>query len=223
MYKILEKIKPSKEEEKEANQIVKKTLSVINKVSKGKATVGGSGAKGTWLSGTKEIDIFVKYNLKYKDKDISKILEKELKKKFKISKLHGSRDYFQIKNNGYVFEIVPVLDIKKVKDAVNITDVSPFHALWVKKHKKYTDDIRLVKQFAKACKVYGAESYLRGFSGYVLEILVIYYKGFNNLVRNVTKWKAKVVIDPEKLLKNPLKELNESKLVRFALSKLALK
>jgi len=213
LKEILKEIKPSKEETKEANEIVRDVLKTINKVSKGKAIVGGSGAKETWLSGTKEIDVFVKYPMKLKGKDISKILEKELKKKFKISKLHGSRDYFQINYKGFVFEIIPVLNIKNPKDAVNITDVSPFHALWVKKHKKYSDDIRLIKQFAKAQKVYGAESYLRGFSGYVLEILIIYYKGFNNLIIKASKWKSKVVIDPNKLLKNPLNELNKSKLV----------
>ena len=36
-----------------------------------------------------------------------------MKKKFKnIIKLHGSRDYFQIRENSFTFEIVPILKIK---------------------------------------------------------------------------------------------------------------
>lgn len=207
---ILKEIKPTKEENKKVNEIINEILKKINSISKGKAILGGSGAKETWLAGTKEMDIFVKFK---KDEDISKVLEKDLRKKFRVVKLHGSRDYFQIKDKGYTFEVIPVLDIKKVKDAKNITDISPFHALWVRKHKTYADDIRLTKQFAKAQGVYGAESYLKGFSGYVLEILTIYYKGFNNLIRNAAKWKDKVIIDPEKHLKNPLRELNKAKIL----------
>ncbi len=57
--------------------------------------------------------------------------------------MHGSRDYFQIKEKGFTFEVVPILKIKDAKEAMNITDVSPLHAAWVKKHKKFADDIAL--------------------------------------------------------------------------------
>ena len=47
-----------------------------------------------------DVDIYVKFNYqKFKDNEnISEILYKILKKKFKkVVRLHGSRDYFQIK------------------------------------------------------------------------------------------------------------------------------
>jgi len=139
-----------------------------------------------------------------------------LKKGFKkIIRLHGSRDYFQIKEQGYTFEIVPILAIKKAEEAMNITDVSPLHAKWVLKHKKYLDEIRLTKKFCKAAKVYGAESYIQGFSGYICEIVTVYYKGFLNLVKSAAKWKDKVIVDINNYYKNKnvLFELNKSKLV----------
>ena len=83
--------------------------------------------------------------------------------------------------------------------AVNITDISPLHAVWVNQQPKdIKNQIRLAKQFAKAQGCYGAESYLGGFSGYVLEILTIYYGSFHKLIEASIKWKIKQVVDVEK-------------------------
>ncbi len=216
---VLKEIKPSEKEEKGIKDKVDLILKTVNLNLKGaKAILGGSGVKGTWLREANDTDIFVKFNYnKYKDKSeqLSNILEKHLKKKFKkLTKLHGSRDYFQIKENNTTNEIIPILDIKKSEQAKNITDVSPLHANWVnKKGKKFKDDIRLLKQFCKSSNVYGAESYIHGFSGYICEVLTIHYKGFTNTIRNIAKWKDKVIIDIENHWKgkNILMELNKSK------------
>lgn len=209
---ILKKIKPSIEDEK---RVISLTNELINKIKikDTKVIIGGSLAKNTWLKDTHDIDIFVKFNYnKFKDKShkLSQFLEKALRK-FKPIKLHGSRDYFQIKYQNYSFELVPILDINRIEQARNITDISPLHTLWINKHKK-SDEIRLTKAFAKAQNVYGAESYIQGFSGYVLEILTIHYGSFLNLIKNASKWKERTIIDPERQLKNPLIELNKSKI-----------
>ncbi|MBL7100559.1 MAG: CCA tRNA nucleotidyltransferase [Nanoarchaeota archaeon] len=195
---VLKRIKPSKEKEQEVKKVVKELLQKI-KIKNAKPLLGGSGAKGTWLEGTHDIDIYVKFDpRKYKNEEISKILKKELKRRFKkVETLHGSRDYYQISKKEYTIEIIPILHIKKVEEAQNITDISPFHAIWVKKHKK-GDQIRLAKAFCRAQNCYGAESYIQGFSGYVLEILTIHYKSFENLLKNMVKWKGKKRIDPER-------------------------
>src|SRR3989344_8138225 len=220
LKEVLLEIKPSKEKEKEVNAKINLFLNNLNKGLVGaKAVLGGSGAKGTWLSNIHDADIFAQFDYnKFKDKsdEISDILEKHLKKKFKnIERLHGSRDYYQIKYGEFTFEIIPVLKITKASQAMNITDVSLLHADWVRKHKKYADDIRLMKQFCKAQKVYGAESYIKGFSGYICEILVIYYKGFMNAIRAAAKWNEREIIDAEKYYKNRndvLFNLNKSKI-----------
>jgi tRNA nucleotidyltransferase (CCA-adding enzyme) len=200
LSQVLHDIKPSSKEEVDVSKKIKSVINKIQGLSKEYIVVlGGSGEKGTWLRNTHDVDIFVKFPYSYagKSDQLSNILESKLKKIFKIRRLHGSRDYFQTNIDGYIYEIVPILDIKKSKDAINITDVSPLHAEWVKKHKQCADEIRLTKQFFKAAKVYGAESYINGFSGYICEILTIHYKGFGNLVKSITKWKPKVILDTE--------------------------
>jgi tRNA nucleotidyltransferase (CCA-adding enzyme) len=215
---ILKEITPSKEERRLVKQEVEEFLSKLNQIKDIKFILGGSYAKNTWLSKNVDIDIFAKFNLKkYLNKDISKILKQALKTKFKkIKTIHGSRDYFQIKYKNLIFEIIPVLDIKDPSQAKNVTDVSPLHVNYVKKHtnKKLQNEIRLLKQFCKANNLYGAESYIGGFSGYVLEILIIYYKSFNNLIKSAKNWKQKTIIDPSKKYKSEkeiLSALNKSK------------
>ncbi|MCK5283026.1 MAG: CCA tRNA nucleotidyltransferase [Nanoarchaeota archaeon] len=197
---VLSEIKPSKEEEKE---VLDKIDKIIKKIRKAmpycNVVLGGSGEKGTWLSRAHDADIFVGFAKgKYKSGELADVVEKKLKKIFKITRLHGSRDYFQTRQEGYTFEIVPIIDIRKADEALNITDISPLHAKWVKKHRKYADEIRLAKRFFKAAKIYGAESYINGFSGYICEIITIHYGGFENLVKAIAKWKAKVIIDTER-------------------------
>lgn len=87
--------------------------------------------------------------------------------------------------------------------------MSQLHVQWVKKNSniKLRDQIRLVKAFCKAQGCYGAESYIQGFSGYVLEILTIKSGGFNKFLKKVSKWKSKEVIGTKK----QVKQLNKSK------------
>ncbi len=215
---VLRKIKPTKNEENKLGRIVTSFLNRLNKnLKNAEAVAGGSYGKDTWLKGNYDIDIFVKFRYELRKQDISKLLEDILKKKFdRVTKVHGSRDYFHVNFKDYLFEVIPVLDIKKANEALNVTDVSPLHTEYVKRNtnRRMRDEIRMLKQFCKASSLYGAESYIKGFSGYVLEILTIYYKSFNRLIKNVAKWKAKQVIDPSKHYKSrdeAIKNLNTSK------------
>ncbi len=163
--------------------------------------LGGSVAKNTNLK-KYDCDIFIRFSKKYKDRSLSELLEKVLIFP-KIQKVHGSRDYFRFVYQGTEFEVIPVLAIKKAEQALNVTDVSPLHVKWVQKHiKNKADDVRLAKLFCQAQRLYGAESYIGGFSGYMLEILVIYYGSFIKLLKAASKWKPKVMIDYSRFYKN---------------------
>ncbi|MBI2565207.1 nucleotidyltransferase domain-containing protein [Candidatus Woesearchaeota archaeon] len=211
---VVKEITPKSPIIPEANKFLDQLNQALKSAGvKATAVFGGSYAKNTWLEGDYDVDIFVKFSLALAHESLSNILESVLKP-WKPIRVHGSRDYFLIKNTFY-FEIVPVLDIKKPADAHNVTDFSPLHVRWVnKKGRKFKDDIRLTKKFMKAQSLYGAESYIRGFSGHVVDILTIYYKGFLNLLKQATKWKPKTTIDPNKVYKTKQAELilNKSKI-----------
>lgn len=215
---------PTKKEQKRIASIVK---DVDQKVSAeirkrkiaARIVVGGSVAKGTWLPGISDIDFFLIFNYETfvnRSAEISDIAESILKKVFpKLQRLHGSRDYFATKYKRYNIEFVPVLDISQGQQAKNITDFSPLHINWVVQNVKRKDDARLAKQFMKAAKVYGAESYIAGFSGHVVDILIANYGSFEKLLRSAVKWEPKEFIDPAKHYANKaaaLAKIDKSKL-----------
>jgi tRNA nucleotidyltransferase (CCA-adding enzyme) len=229
MKKVLEKISkeiiPSKQEQRQVNEVSQEILSLINsKAEKFQARliIGGSVAKGTWLPGIHDIDCFLQFDYeKYKNKSeqISDLAEKIVRVCFKnYQRLHGSRDYFQTNYLGYDIEIIPVLRLTKPDRMKNITDVSPLHFVWLSKKTKklkLKNDIRIAKKFFKSANCYGAESFIRGFSGHVIEILIVHFGGFINLLKQINRWGDKIIVDPEQRYmdeKQLMLLMNESKL-----------
>ena len=223
LKEVLENIKISKKEEEEINNSLNEVLKHIKKnILKLKIDaeifVGGSFAKETMIKTEKyDIDVFIRFNKKYK-KEISELTGKILEG-FNKKRIHGSRDYFRIKiNSSFFVEIIPVKKIKNSRESENITDLSYSHVIYIKrklKSKKILDEIRLAKAFCYANNCYGAESYIRGFSGYSLELLIYYYGSFLKFIKAIEKMSGKVVIDIEKHFKNKqeiLMNLNSSKL-----------
>ena len=222
-------VKPAEKEIKELKKLSKEFIEELNSVLKNskidaKAFVGGSFAKGTLVKKEKyDVDVFVRFDWRYDN--ISDLLEKPAKKvskKFdlKLERLHGSRDYFRakLKNNLSYFELVPVTKIKKIHEERNVTDLSYFHVPYVKrKAKNIKDEILLAKSFFHAQKIYGAESYIQGFSGYALECLIIHFGSFEKMLKELVKVKIgeRLVVDIEKKYKRKNEifiEMNESRL-----------
>ncbi|MGV8151536.1 MAG: SMODS domain-containing nucleotidyltransferase [Candidatus Nanoarchaeia archaeon] len=220
-------IKPSGEDLDAINRVLKEFLIEVKQKIKTKKInasvfVGGSLAKKTIIKKQEyDVDIFVRFNKKYEDiaLELENIL-KSTKYSKKIKKIHGSRDYFQINEKNIILEVIPTLEIKKPSEAKNITDLSYFHVGFVKKciekNKNLALEIMLAKAFMHAQNLYGAESYIHGFSGYSLELLIIHYRTFERFLREAAKLKdEKIIIDYLGIYKNKkdiLREMNESKI-----------
>ena len=222
---VLEKIEPAEKELKLIENSLKEFLKLINKnlkTSKIKAEVfvGGNFAKGTMIKRNfYDIDIFVRFDKRYKNDELSRLTKKLLKGVGKVVVVNGSRDYFRIKiSKGLVFEIVPVRKTKNLGEVENITDRSYFHVHYIKrkiKSHKIMDDIRLAKAFCHANNCYGGESYVNGFSGYALELLIYHYKSFLKFIRAMANVKDTKIIDIEKNHKNKqtiMMDVNAAKL-----------
>ena len=211
---VLEKISPSQEELKEYDKIIDNFLEKVKKrieslKIEANLFVGGSFAKKTVIKKDHyDVDVFIIFDRKYKAEDISKITKKILNGYENLMKIHGSRDYFKIKiREDFFIEIIPVLKVNKLEEVENTTDLSFSHVRYINKktkNKKLLDEIRLAKAFCYANGTYGAESYISGFSGYALELLIIHYGSFLSFVRAIAKDKGKdkIIIDIEKSYKN---------------------
>ncbi|MBI4439296.1 CCA tRNA nucleotidyltransferase [Candidatus Woesearchaeota archaeon] len=209
---VIDKLKPTESERKDAEKaITELTTKLAKKLRTAKLKVGGSFAKKTWIRGMHDIDIFACFKYRKhseKDKEIPNLLETALKGAgIQYRRIHGSRDYFEAKSGKYSLEIIPILDITSHKQAKNTTDSSMLHTDWVRKNtnQKLADNVRLLKAFCMAHKCYGAESHIRGLSGYACEILIANYESLENALKSIRNWGAKgkkTMVDVEGHYKN---------------------
>lgn len=227
---VKSRVRPDNSILKNVDLVVKKINDAIKELGiDAKCMKGGSIAKNTFLKHDHDVDLFVRFALKYPDEKLSDMLQEVLKKAFtknsirKIRRIHGSRDYYQFALMGIDYEIIPVLKIHKsnLHESKNITDFSPLHVEWtgskIMTHPELADEIRVAKQFCKANGVYGAESYINGFSGHIVDILVIHYGSFLSLVKKFASieeisLQKPIIIDTDNLLRDPIKQLNKSKI-----------
>lgn len=173
--------------------------------------LGGSFAKKTHIKNDFDIDIFVKFpNNENISEKLKNILEKA---NIEYTEIPGSRNYFEVQKD-YTYEIVPVKAIQSPKQAENVIDLSPFHVEYFNKNatNKTRDEVRLLKQFLKANNLYGSETHIQGFSGHSVDLLILHYDTFKNVLENASGWKDKIVIDTKNIHEFPLMVLNKSKL-----------
>lgn len=216
VYRLLEQVAQVLRPSEDVYAVLDHVLAEINKQLSlreinAQASAGGSVAKGTFLRTSHDVDVFVRFEREYVDDSLADVLASCVKG-FSARRVHGSRDYFLFDFRGFSFEVVPVLRISKASEARNVTDASPLHVEYFRRRGEgLEDEVRLAKQFAKAAGVYGAESFIRGFSGHVIDLLVIRYGSFLELVRAACRWEAPVVIDIESHHKNPLLAIDQAK------------
>lgn len=228
LKKVLTRIEPSNQDLEKIEKSLdyfKETIEKQIKKQKINAVLfeGGSFAKKTIIKkDSYDIDIFIMFPEKFRGQNISELTEKLLKEFKNVHLIHGSRNYFQIRNSkDFFIELIPVIKATDPKKAENITDLSYSHVKYINKkikNQKTLDEIKIAKAFCYATKTYGAESYINGFSGYSLELLICYYKSFLNFIKAVVEYnlsKGKLIIDIEKYYKNKkdvLLDMNSSKL-----------
>ncbi|MBT7706342.1 hypothetical protein HN747_02745 [archaeon] len=225
LKQILAESVPSKSEISDMKRLANELIKDLSK-QKITAKIGGSMAKNTLIKkDNQDIDIFVQFKTEEETKNLEKILKK-IKTRGKLVCIHGSRDYFRIEFPDVSLEIIPTVKCKDPATAQNITDLSLTHVDYVggkiKRRPKLANEIRLAKIFCAASDCYGAESYIQGFSGYSLELLIIHFGSFTNFLKKMPRMgypqgadKVKV-IDIEKQFKRNrevFRELNESKLI----------
>ncbi len=196
----------NKKLEKKVEKTSKEVVNLLNsKLKKAKCLLGGSVAKGTYLYDDIDFDLFIMFEEEI-DTNYLKNTLKKIFPNYAIKTLHGTRDYFQIEYKGFTLEFVPTLYHENPNNCENSIDISVFHIEWFLEKKKkienLSNEVRKTKLFFKSNYLYGAESHIGGFSGHVIDSLIVYYKSFNNLIESAKNWSEKVVIDVEKHYSN---------------------
>lgn len=157
----------------------------------------GSYARNTWLKNNLEIDVFLLFPENVEMSEMEKIaidLGKKVVDEYELR--YAAHPYVHGKVLGVEVDIVPCYKLKDLSRIRSAVDRTPFHHEWLKDRiKGKENDVRLLKQFLKAGNLYGAEYKVRGFSGYLCELLIVFYGSFYELIKNARSWSRKTVID----------------------------
>lgn len=204
---VLRKIKPSSEEYKKGYRvysIVKKELekSLKHNNVNGKISLQGSFAKDTWISGELDIDVFVLfpeyYDRYWLENNGFKIIL-EAFRNYNYIVRYAAHPYITVKIEGIDVDVVPAFEVSDPSNIKSAVDRTPYHTKYVntKLTERQRDEVRLLKKFMKGIGVYGAEIKVEGFSGYLVELLIIHYGSFRETLVNASSWRPPIIIDIE--------------------------
>ncbi len=165
----------------------------------GDVRLEGSLAKDTWLSGEADVDIFVRFKpevpREFFRKDFLRIARKAAEGLRQVER-YAEHPYLECWSDGVRINIVPCYDVRP-GEWLSATDRTPYHTEFVKSRltEELKGDVRLLKKFMKGIGAYGAELRTGGFSGYLCELLVIYYGGFLKALKGALRWRRGTLID----------------------------
>jgi tRNA nucleotidyltransferase (CCA-adding enzyme) len=119
-------------------------------------------------------------------------------------KQYAEHPYVKGRFRGFEVEIVPCFRITDTSQKMSAVDRTPFHTKFIAANLRtqHRDDVRLLKRFLKGIGAYGAEEAVRGFSGYLAELLVLRYSGFRKALEAAARWPESVRLDIESVV-NP--------------------
>ena len=160
----------------------------------------GSTARGTWVAGDRDIDLFVRFpadlpreDLEAHGLDVGKAVLPDGHEEY------AEHPYVKGEFEGYDVDLVPCYRLEAATDIQSAVDRTPFHNDYLldRLDDDLAGDVRLFKQFLKGVGVYGSNLRTQGFSGYLAELLVVEYGGFRETLEAARDWHPKVVLDPE--------------------------
>lgn len=204
LQEVLNKIKPEEEDREKLENVVNRLMDRAEKIIKKrdinvKTKLVGSAARGTWLKGEKDIDLFILFPEKYpRDELEDKGLELARRiARDKCIEQFAEHPYLKANIEGFDVDIVPCYDIEDPGKLKSSVDRSPHHQEYIKSQitSKIADQVIILKGFFCGIEVYGSDLSLKGFSGYLAELLILYFNSFKNLIRKAKNWGKGEIID----------------------------
>src|SRR3990172_423539 len=203
---ILSRIKPRDVEKQKLQALAKSLISRIDTLGKGfniNSKLVGSSARGTWLSGEHDLDIFIMFppdvSREYLEEKGLYIARKIAEEAESFEERYAEHPYINAVFDGFEVDLVPAFGVASAADIKSAVDRTPFHNNYVLSTiNGLEDEVLLLKQFLRGCGVYGSELKTHGFSGYLVELLIINYGSFPEVLEAACGWKPGIIIDIEK-------------------------
>jgi tRNA nucleotidyltransferase (CCA-adding enzyme) len=200
---VLETLRPTPAEREHVGGIAKRLLDAIAKSGKAEGMVVGSIARHTWVSGDRDLDLFMLFDAGLSREQLEAdglALARTIAAEFSTSfhEKYAEHPYINAVIDDVDVDLVPCYNVDSAERIQSAVDRTPFHTRYITdKINGLIDDVLLLKRFAKAGGIYGSDQMTEGFSGYLCELLVLYYGGFTPLLVAAAAWKPQTIIDPE--------------------------
>jgi len=160
----------------------------------------GSTARGTWLAGDRDVDLFVRFSPELPREDLE-----EYGLGVGHAALPDGREefaehpYVTGEFEGFEVDLVPCYDVADASGIRSAVDRTPFHTAYLAERLDpgMAGEIRVFKAFLTGIGIYGSDLRTRGFSGYLSELLVVEHGGVVPLVEAAADWDPPVRFDPE--------------------------
>ena len=203
ILKAISLAEPTAAQAKRGDQIASQLLSKVRRLARThhlhpKVVLGGSFAKGTWLSETLEIDIFLLFPREITANELESeglLLAKQSLLGDRPTLRYAQHPYVEAFIQDFRINLVPCFETK-LGEWKSAADRSPFHTKYMNNHlsQKLRKEVRLLKLFMKRVGIYGSEIKVQGFSGYACEVLILKYRTFLSTLANVSRWKEREVV-----------------------------
>ena len=214
---VLKRVTPKQTEKAKMKTLAQKLVKRVVAASKEygvKAAVRleGSVAKGTWLSGERDLDVFMRVPASVPRESLGDICLKIARKATEGStqvERFAEHPYLEAYVEGVRVNIVPCYAVKQ-GEWLSATDRTPYHTDYINRrlNPKMRGQVRLLKKFMKGIDVYGAEIKVGGFSGYLCELLILHYGSFLKTLEAFAEHTQRIIIDIERHYENRARELD---------------
>jgi tRNA nucleotidyltransferase (CCA-adding enzyme) len=195
---VLSKITPSSGERERIGNTVSRIKSRLERhLPKGvRMLLAGSIAKGTFLHGEGDIDLFLLFPKTFNKEAMGKLVIDIVKKEFRNYEIaYAEHPYARIFISGIKADIVPAYNITHVAHMGSAVDRSKFHVSFVKRHLKSVGGVLLLKKLLKSFRIYGADMKTKGVSGYLTELIIIKYGSLEKAMAAISGWRFSEVVE----------------------------
>ncbi len=164
-----------------------------------RAVIAGSAARGTFLSDRLDIDLFLLFppelsrdHLREEGLALGRAVLTDPTTRY------AEHPYLRGTYEGFAVDCVPGYAVTDPAHPLSPVDRTPYHQeyLAAREAPELVGEIRLAKQFLRALGVYGSEARTEGFSGYLLELLILEFGSLRGLLKAARAWRIPVRLAP---------------------------
>ncbi|MBC2699709.1 MAG: CCA tRNA nucleotidyltransferase [ANME-2 cluster archaeon] len=204
--KVLGKIKPVAAEQQRMQEVANRIISLVDRTAAGtglknvSGMLVGSAARGTWISGEHDLDIFISFPEDTPEQDLRtvglNIARQVALDAGNSEERYAEHPYVHAVFGNFEVDLVPCFRVGSAAQIKSAVDRTPFHNIFIlDRIEGLEDEVLLLKQFMKGAGVYGSDLRKGGFSGYLAELLVIHYGSFTEVLQAADGWKSGIIID----------------------------